>query len=239
MRVSIIIPAHNEERLLPHTLAALQAAIERLVQPFEIIVVNDASTDRTAQIARAHGVRVLDVDLRQISAVRNAGARVATGDVLVFVDADTLVPRATLRMALGALRNGAVGGGAQVQFERISWFQHQFARAFASLWLSLMRLAAGCFIFVRREAFEAVGGFDERYFIGEELFLSRALKKRGHFVMLGSPVLTSSRKLETAPTCQLLALTVRLLRQGPPAWQRREGLELWYGASGREQGIGD
>src|SRR3954447_22566576 len=83
--VSFVIPAYNEEALLPRTLAALTAAARALAESFEIVVGDDASTDRTAQVAREHGARVVRVERRQIAAARNAGARAAAGELLVFI----------------------------------------------------------------------------------------------------------------------------------------------------------
>src|SRR5687767_8100970 len=111
--ISFIIPAYNEEALLARTLETLKESARSALDGLdhEIIVVDDASTDRTAQIAREAGARVITVEHRQIAATRNAGARSAQGDVFIFVDADTLVPASTLRAALEALRHGAIGGG--------------------------------------------------------------------------------------------------------------------------------
>ena len=92
--ISIIVPAHNEEALLGGTLRALGRAAANLGEDCEIVVVDDGSTDRTAEIAATLGARVVRVDVRHIAAARNAGARAAIGDVFVFVDADTLVPPA-------------------------------------------------------------------------------------------------------------------------------------------------
>ena len=74
-----------------------------------MIVVDDGSTDRTADIGREHGAQVVSVAHRQIAATRNAGARAARGDVFIFVDADTLVHEALVRLALQALRDGSGG----------------------------------------------------------------------------------------------------------------------------------
>src|SRR5687767_3744901 len=105
--ISFIIPAYNEEALLGRTLRALRfSAGESLKnQRHEVIVVDDASTDRTAQIAEQQGARVVSVNKRHIAAVRNAGAREAQGDIFIFVDADTTVSPQVLRAALDALHN--------------------------------------------------------------------------------------------------------------------------------------
>jgi glycosyltransferase involved in cell wall biosynthesis len=102
--ISFIIPAYNEERYLGRTLNAIDQAARTLGEPAEVIVVDDASTDRTAAIAHAHGARVVSVRCRQIAATRNAGARDAQGEMLVFVDADTIVTEAAMRAAIAAMR---------------------------------------------------------------------------------------------------------------------------------------
>jgi glycosyltransferase involved in cell wall biosynthesis len=113
--ISFVVPAHNEEALLGETLRILRASAEAVGQPFEIIVADDASTDRTAEIARTAGATVVSIERRQIAAARNAGAKAASGDVLIFVDADTHVSAPNLQQALDALRGGAIGGGVAVR----------------------------------------------------------------------------------------------------------------------------
>jgi glycosyltransferase involved in cell wall biosynthesis len=115
--LSIVVPAHNEEAFLGATLSALDLAARSLGIPYEIVVVNDASTDRSAEIAASFGARVVPTNVRHIAAARNAGARAARAEMLVFVDADTIVSSRILRAAVDALRNGAVGGGASAHFE--------------------------------------------------------------------------------------------------------------------------
>jgi glycosyltransferase involved in cell wall biosynthesis len=229
MMLSLIVPAYNEEVMIGETLRTLVASARSVGEPFELIVVDDASTDATAAIARAHGASVLRVDLHRISAVRNAGARTAQGELLVFVDADTLVPPETLAQMLDAVRGGAIGGGARVRLDEhgLPWW----ARALSSFtcWLVYrLRIAGGCFVFARREAFDAVGGFDERYFASEEIHFGRALKKKGRFVLIPAPVMSSGRKLRLFPGWQLLRQMLRFTVRGWPALRRREGLEFWY-----------
>ena len=229
--ISFIVPAYNEEHLLGATLQAINAVVQalgELGEPCELIVVDDGSTDRTADLAREHGAQVVAVAHRQIAATRNAGARAARGDVFIFVDADTLVHEALVRMALQALRAGAVGGGTVVRFDGT---MPMYARLMVPLVLKLLqvsRLAAGCFLFCTRTAFEAVGGFDETYFAAEELSLSHALKRQGKFVILREPVLTSGRKLRTHSSREMLTLMGHLLRGGLGAVKQRRGLDLWY-----------
>lgn len=229
--ISFVIPAHNEEHEIGSCLRALRAAADTVGLPYEIILVNDASTDRTAMIARSAGARVLDVDLRHIAAVRNAGARVAQGDPLIFVDADTQINAVTLSLALGALRDGVVGGGARVAFDDIPWWAGVPIALFLVPYFFL-EFAAGCFVFVRRDDFDAVGGFDEAFFAGEETALSMALKARGRFRVLAHPVLTSGRKARTYSFWGLLIGMLRAAVAGPDG--SREALAVWY--EGRREG---
>src|SRR4051794_17318953 len=115
--ITFIIPAYNEERLLGGTVQAVHTAARAVGEPYEVAVADDASTDQTAAVAERNGARVVRVARRQIAATRNAGAREAKGDFLIFVDADTLVNEAVVRGAVGALRGGAAGGGAAVRFD--------------------------------------------------------------------------------------------------------------------------
>ena len=94
--VSSVIPAHNEEKYIGATIHAIQEAIQDAEIVAEIIVVNDDSVDETGRLAADLGARVVDVSLRNIGAVRNAGAKIASNKGIVFVDADTLVPANTL-----------------------------------------------------------------------------------------------------------------------------------------------
>src|SRR5204863_10060387 len=87
--ISFIVTAYNEELELSSTVAAIHAAVSDAGQAYEIMVVDDASTDTTAKVATAAGARVISINRRQIAAARNAGARAARGAYLFFVDADT------------------------------------------------------------------------------------------------------------------------------------------------------
>jgi len=112
--ISFIVPAYNEEHELSETLAAIREASSNATQPYEIIVVDDASTDATPKIALDAGAKVVPINRRQIAASRNAGARAAQGEYLFFVDADTRINRAHVSGGLVALENGYAGGGARV-----------------------------------------------------------------------------------------------------------------------------
>lgn len=226
--ISFVIPAHNEALLIRQTVRAVVEAVEALGEPYEIVVANDASTDETRAIAESAGARVIDVNRRQIAGTRNAGAAAATGEYLVFIDADTLLPTETLYAAWAELKNGAVAGGAEVAFE--DGISPNTARFLAVWnWLSrTMRWAAGSCLYARREAFEAVGGFDERYYAGEEIFLSEQLNNKGHFAIVRPPVITSARKERTHGLAEQLAPLFYATITFGYSLRRRDGLELWY-----------
>jgi glycosyltransferase involved in cell wall biosynthesis len=230
--VTFIVPAHNEEGVIAGALEALFAAAATLGDTFEVIVVDDASTDRTSEIARDMGAKVVAVNVRQIGAARNAGARAAAGDFFIFVDADTWVNAPVVAAAVDAMRSGAVGGGAGVRLDApVPWWVPPFM-VFLVWSFARVKWAAGCFLFARRDAFETAGGFDERYFASEEIFLSRALKRRGRFVILKEQVLTSGRKLRLRSSGQILRQMLPLAF-GTAVLQKRENLDLWY-RGGRE-----
>lgn len=226
--LSVIIPAWNEEFELPSTLTRLCAALKALGRSCELIVVDDASTDQTAAIAKSFGAHVERVEKRQIAAVRNAGARIARGRFLLFVDADTQVPDATLAAAMRELDAGAIGGGAHVRLEGpIPLLIWPSFTIFTWVWRWLGH-AAGCFVWCRKADFDAIGGFDESFYASEEVWLSKALKERGRFALVSPPVVSSGRKVRMHRPILLFLYAVKLLWRGPEAWKRRDGLELWY-----------
>src|SRR5438045_8911131 len=115
--ISFIVPAHNEELWIGRCVFAIRSVAEQIVQKYEVIVADDSSTDSTSAVAQQHGARVIRVEHRHISATRNAGARETRGEVLFFVDADTLVNAQVIQSALQNIRTGAVGGGCVPRFD--------------------------------------------------------------------------------------------------------------------------
>src|SRR5436190_16536617 len=112
--ISFVIPAHNEEVELSSTLIAIHAAASPVMQPYEVIVVDDASTDATSEIAMRAGAKVVRIDRRQIAAARNAGGHAAQGDYLFFVDADTRINRSHITVAIASMIVGFYGGRGRV-----------------------------------------------------------------------------------------------------------------------------
>jgi glycosyltransferase involved in cell wall biosynthesis len=226
--LSFIVPAHNEEAGVAATVRSIATAATAVGEEHEIIVVDDSSSDRTAERAAAAGARVVHAAVRQIAAARNAGAGVAAGRTLVFVDADTLIAADVVAALVRAMAEGAVGGGAAVRFDEPTprWVKVMLP---ASIWIARrLRLTGGCFLFCSRAAFEAVGGFDEALYAAEEIRLCRVLRERADFVILREAVLTSGRKLRTYSGWELLAAFARVLFAGRAGLRDRSRLGLWY-----------
>lgn len=231
---SIVIPAYNEEQLLPATLTRLQAAMATQTRPGEVIVVDNNSDDRTAEVATRAGARVVFEPVNQISRARNAGAAAARGRYLIFLDADTELPPALLAEALDRLAAGrCCGGGAILSFDRPP---SGLTAGLTSFWSFLSRrflLAAGSFVFCLREGYEAVGGFSEQVYAGEEVRFSRDLRTWGRGrglafeIILEPPVITSARKFRWHSSPHLLAM-VLFFALFPFAVRFRGLCSFWY-----------
>jgi glycosyltransferase involved in cell wall biosynthesis len=195
----------------------------------EVIVVDNASTDRTAEIAAASGARVVSVPEHNIGRVRNAGASAATGDVLVFLDADTLVPEGALSRIVRVMEEPACLGGAGDT-------DHRPARPLIRLYLRLWRLVAivfgmaqGAQQFCRRDAFSALGGYDESIYMGEDVDfywrLGKLAKGRGQHLqyLRDVRVVPSARRFDQWPTWRILVETnpfyITFFRRRHAAWR--------------------
>ncbi len=202
-KYSIVIPAYNEESLLPRTLKSVKSAMSQIQLAGEIIVCDNNSTDRTAAIAGQSGARVVFEKHNQISKARNTGARAGRSEFLVFIDADTQISPELLKAALDRLMSGqCCGGGAVLTMDKKLKPGERFGVQFFNLLSTTYRLAAGCFIFCSREAFESVGGFSENLYASEEIRFSRKMARYGKdhkkpfCIIRTPPVLTSARKME-------------------------------------------
>ncbi len=225
--ISFIIPAHNEEAWVGRSISAIHSALESIGEQHEIIVVDDASSDDTARVARQQGAQVIRVEHRQIAATRNAGARQAQGDILFFVDADTLVNAPAIQSALRGIRAGAVGGGCVPRFDgRLPLWTRPILLIAERIcrWLNIF--PSGACLFCTRSAFQAVGGFDEDYYAAEECVFVHALKRQGRFVIPVEAVITSGRKVRAHSFLSYAKLGMRMIRPG--GLRSRRGLDYWY-----------
>ena len=231
---SVIIPAYNEEALLPATLSSLHLAMDSISSKGEIIVVDNNSTDNTKQIAKRYGARVVFEPFRQIARARNCGARSAKSNFFIFLDADTILPPQLLQNALSLLeKDRYCGGGTLIGFDaQLPFFADNLVRLWN--WLSKTgRLAAGSFIFCLARAFHDIGGFDEQVYAGEEVFFSRRIRAWGKrhnmlfTIIADKNVITSGRKFRWYSSIQIAMLLI-LFTVFPFALRNRSLCSFWY-----------
>lgn len=233
--LSILVPAYNEERTIGRLLSSVKEALaDAGIGSFEIIVCDNNSRDATGEVALRAGARVIFEPHNQIARARNAAAAASRGEWLVFVDADSRLSRDLLEATLRRIRSGKVGGGgALVRFDREELPRQVRIGLGMWNWISrTFRLAAGSFVFCRREAWEATGGFCEERYAGEELPFSRNLRKwcraRGarFEIITETRLVTSARKIENYTSWQMLRLVARLTVPG--AIRSRDRCGYWY-----------
>ncbi len=207
-RFSVVIPAHNEEKYIGRCLRAVRSAA-KYVSPdtVEIIVSANRCTDRTAQIAERYGAKVVANECTSIAAVRNAGVRVAQGEIIVTIDADSLMTKYSLVEIRKLLEGGRfVGGGTDPKFDRMS-----VGIAFSVLYVAVNLipvmiknggyLSGGMFWFFK-EDFDGIGGFDESLVSLEDMDFAVRLKKLGqsrgqrYGTLKRSYITTSARKFD-------------------------------------------
>ena len=210
--ISVVIPAHNEEKYLPSCLEAVKRAASALPGggsgDVEVIVVANRCTDRTAEVAADFGARIVENDARSIAQVRNAGVRASRGEIVVTVDADSVMSESSLREVREMLENGGcIGGGTRVRFDRMSagiFFSAMYVawNLIPVMLRNRAALSGGMFWFRRRD-FDAVGGFDESLVSLEDMDFAIRLNRLGasrgqkYGTLKRSCIVTSSRKFDT------------------------------------------
>ena len=181
IRISLVIPAHNEGRFLPRLLESVAVASEHFrhgPNSVEVIVADNVSSDDTAVIASERGCKVVQVEERRIASVRNGGAAAAAGDVLCFIDADSKIHPDTFDAIEDSLSTGRVVAGATgVRMERWSLgIAVTWALFMPMVWL--LRMDTGV-VFCKKDDFVAVGGYDERRYFAEDVQLLWDLRRVG------------------------------------------------------------
>ncbi len=230
--LSVIIPAFNEANYIPETLLRLAAAKQffRSVSnaAVQIIVVDNGSADRTPELAQSRGATVIHESEHNIARVRNTGAAIALHDVLIFLDADTLIPpELLLRIAQTMTDSTCVGGAVDCI--------HQSSRLIIQVYLKFWRaigllggMAQGACQFCRKSAFQELGGYDETWYLGEDVDFYWRLKRlaRKHNLKISFinelRVLPSPRRWNIWPVWRILILTSPLynfvFRHRSAAW---------------------
>ena len=206
--ISIIVPAHNEEDYLGGTLDALNG---QDYGNFEIVVVANGCTDRTAEVAREKCTRLVTLEAKGLGVSRNLGGRLATGDLLVFLDADTILePRALWTIAEQFTRRHAGGTlKGRPDSDRFAYrviyglknFIHRF----------VVRNGSSGVIICWKKQFDDVGGFDERLELRENSELIRRLKRFGGYRYIGATAaVTSMRRYDQRGVKHIVWLWIKL-----------------------------
>jgi glycosyltransferase involved in cell wall biosynthesis len=238
VRVSIVIPAFNEEKLLGATLRAVAAARGAFADAgwdSEVVVCDNNSTDHTGGIARAAGATVVFEPVNQIARARNSGATAATGDWLIFVDADSHVNRDLFADAVEVIRAGRhLAGGCTLRLDHAPWWTQFFVQG----WTMVSRVchwAAGSFIFVETAAFKAVGGFNQALYASEEIDLSQRLNRlarqrqlRPMRILTAHPLVTSGRKAKLYTAGEHLRFMAKAVLSLGRSLNRRDACPIWY-----------
>ncbi len=226
--LSFVIPAYNEEALLPGCLASIREAMREGDLPYEIVVVDDSSSDATPAIAIAQGARLVQVAHRQISATRNSGALAACGDILFFVDADTIVSSVIIAQALAAIKKGAVGGGCIPALDGQLPLWWKVLYPMFELIGRVFGQPGGSCLFCTRQGYFAAGGFSTALYAAEDAAFASALKHHGKFVVLSARSLTSGRKVRGHSFGYIARLFFKVMFSGPRSLKDRRLLDLWY-----------
>jgi glycosyltransferase involved in cell wall biosynthesis len=237
VRISVIVPAYNEEKLLGASLAEINTAAAAFLArgwDYELVVCDNNSTDHTAAIARAAGAQVIFEPVNQIARARNTGASVATGDWLIFVDADSHPGEKLFADVAEQITAGrCLAGGVTIRLDEKLFVAGLITQSW-NYSSRLTRLMAGSFIFVEAAAFRQVGGFSHELFAAEELDLSIRLKKlaretkRKIVILHRHPIKTSARKMKLYTGRELGWFLLRSIFSHRRTIRDREAAFMWY-----------
>jgi len=237
LKISIVIPAYNEEQLIGETLLQVKAALasfSRLGWGSEIIVCDNNSTDRTAVLARAAGAGVVFEPVNQIARSRNRGAAEAAGDWLIFIDADSHPSPELFADVADQIEAGrCLAGGCTIRLLG----HYPVGNLITGLWNGISRvgkLLAGSFIFCEAQAFRKVGGFSNELFAAEEIDLSRRLKQLARIqrkritILHRHPLRTSARKVHLYTLGEHIRFLLKVAFSHRKVLTNRDACHTWY-----------
>lgn len=183
--ISIIIPTFNEEKDLPKLLKSIQSQTKL---PSEIIVSDAFSVDKTRKVAEGFGIKVVDGGI--CSVARNNGAKVATAPILLFLDADLILPPSFLEQTFDEMTKGRLDIASCFITPRsnlkVDKLLHQFANQYMRITQKFYPHIPGCCIFVKNNVHKKIGGFDESLILAEDHDYVKRAKKIGRFSYLKS-----------------------------------------------------
>ncbi|MEW2299216.1 glycosyltransferase [Streptomyces sp. NPDC006655] len=238
--LTVVIPAHNEAAYLPRYLPTVLASLTRWEESSgelgEVIVVDNASTDTTAEVAASFGVRVISESVRSIGRVRNSGAAVAGGRRLFFTDADVALPLEAITAAAAAMDAGAVGGAIPPLYtpKRLgAWL----LCAYWDHYRTAHGGAQGVAQFATASAFNTVGGYRDDLFMSEDVDFFHRLTAHGRATAAPVAILDelrvrpSTRRYDQWSSLRMLwwqnPVTARMRLSSPRMWRH------WYGTTVR------
>ncbi|MDE2388995.1 MAG: glycosyltransferase [Betaproteobacteria bacterium] len=237
MHLSIVIPAFNEEQLILDCLHSIEESVKANQKSgftHEVIVVDNNSTDKTAELATQAGAKVVFEPINQIGRARNTGAAAATGDWLLFVDADSLLNPGMVADILHMIESGQyVGCGSVMHMPDLPWW----GTATIGFWTVLsitFRWASGALVVCRSDAFRGTGGFNQEMFAADEIDLSKLLKKWGRnrglkfTILTRHPLVTSPRKIKLYTRQEIAGQLFNLIFSPRKALLDKKKLPIWY-----------
>ncbi len=200
-KISVIIPAHNEEQYITKCLKSIRRAELVIDIPVEIVVALNRCTDRTEEIAKSFGAICVTEDERNIGKIRNTGVSVSTGDIIITIDSDSWMSANMLERVVKMLKDGRyIGGGVRIRLERFS-IGIIFSLLMIAPYMLKNNVSAGMFWLFKRD-FEGIGGFDERRISTEDIHFARRLKLCGknkglkYGTIRKAHIITSCRKFD-------------------------------------------
>jgi glycosyltransferase involved in cell wall biosynthesis len=237
VKISVVVPAFNEECGLASTLHSIRQAMTAFTArgwASELIVCDNNSTDRTGAIAREAGAEVVFEPINQISRARNAGAKRASGDWLVFVDADSHPSRELFGDVAEAITSGeCLAGGSTVRLD----IEDSLPNIVVNVWNRISRSlkwAAGSFIFCDGAVFREIGGFSLELYAAEEIDLSRRLKRLARarhkrvVILHRHPLTTSARKARLYKPREGFGFMLKTILQRGRTLRNPEDCYQWY-----------
>lgn len=229
-KISVIIPAYNEEGFIKQTIINTQHVLNSLNIKYEIIVVDNNSTDNTFKIARDLGITVIKESKQGIAYARNSGAKIAKNNILLFIDADTKINLKAVQKCLLLIQNNIKTVSSISKFNKYPtlfsygiWFYNAVSLIF--------NLGVGQFIMIHKSAFEKVNGFNTSFFAFEELEFFKKVKKifgNKSMKVIPIPVETSSRKFDGKKDQLLFLFQLIGYILGFKIGTKKSKLGLWY-----------
>lgn len=198
MKLSIVIPALNEEKYIPRLLTSIK---DQEYHDYEIIVSDANSEDNTVKIAKDYNCKVVISKKRHPSHQRNQGAKIAKGDIILFLDSDTRLPKMFLKNIINEFENRQLlGGGFYIKIKKKKLKYKILSKTLNGIFKISQRIVPsniGIAIIVQKQIHNTINGFDENIYIGEDYDYSKKVFKKGKYRMLKSSYIEySPRRLE-------------------------------------------